>query len=156
MLVTSPCLICQAVSPRQPRHLQIITPRCHTNHTNVCWISHTLATNQPIRAQNQVQLTNQEPVTCHVTAGTAEMNLILTDINMICVTDMSHKYFTLYEPNMKTVFIQPSLVSVHFAQTIVGLKMVHRLAVLWTNRFLTSVINYSTLIHENNTHHFYR
>ena len=37
--------------------------------------------------------------------GTAEMNLILTDINMICVTDMSHKYFTLYEPNMKTFYI---------------------------------------------------
>ena len=41
MEVTSPCLICQSVSPRQPRHLQIITPRCHTNHTNVCQISHT-------------------------------------------------------------------------------------------------------------------
>ena len=40
--------------------------------------------------------------------GTAEMNLILTDINMICVTDMSHKYFTLYEPNMKTfLYLEP-------------------------------------------------
>ena len=37
--------------------------------------------------------------------ATAEMNLILTDINMICVTDMSHKYFTLYEPHMKTFYI---------------------------------------------------
>ena len=131
MTVTSPCLICQSVSPRQPCHLQIITPRCHTNHTNVCWISHTLATNQPIRGQNQIQPANQEPVSGHVTASTAEMNLILTDINMICVTDMSHKYFTLYEPkyflyepNMKTFYTTPTSpnqsLCVHFTQTIVG------------------------------------
>ena len=39
---------------------------------------------------------------------TADIILILTDINMICVTDMSHKYFTLYEPNMKTfLYLEP-------------------------------------------------
>ena len=36
---------------------------------------------------------------------TADIILILTDINMICVTDMSHKYFTLYGLNMKTFFL---------------------------------------------------
>ena len=33
--------------------------------------------------------------------GTAEMNLILTDINMICVTDMSRKYCELFKLDIK-------------------------------------------------------
>ena len=64
---------------------------------------------QPTNRSEDPEATNQWETSIRSRdKNTAEMNLILTDINMICVTDMSHKYFTLYDPNMKTfLYLEP-------------------------------------------------
>ena len=64
---------------------------------------------QPTNRREDPEATNQWETSIRSRdKNTAEMNLILTDINMICVTDMSHKYFTLYDPNMKTfLYLEP-------------------------------------------------
>ena len=64
---------------------------------------------QPTNGSEDPEATNQWETSIRSRdKNTAEMNLILTDINMICVTDMSHKYFTLYDPNMKTfLYLEP-------------------------------------------------
>ena len=64
---------------------------------------------QPANRSEDPEATNQSETSIRSRdKNTAEMNLILTDINMICVTDMSHKYFTLYDPNMKTfLYLEP-------------------------------------------------